>query len=173
MDYSPLSSGWVCVATEGTTVDGRRIEAEWLADMAQTYSPALYTALIWEEHNRNLDNLGEVLEVRSEVSEGLTRLYARIRPTAKLMSYNEQGQKLFSSIEIEEDFQGNGRFYLGGLAVTDSPASTGTDRLRFSVNKRYFARAGAKTLMSKPIAFTLPESQLLPRKGWFYAMSQG
>ncbi len=173
MDYSPLSTGWVCVATEGATVDGRRIEAEWLVDMAQTYNPAVYTALIWEEHNRNLDNLGEVLEVCSEVSESLTRLYARIRPTAKLMSYNELGQKLFSSIEIEEDFQGNGRFYLGGLAVTDSPASTGTDRLRFSVNKRYFARAGAKTLISKPVTFTLPKSQISTSKGWVNAISQG
>ncbi len=171
MEYSPVSTGWVCVATEGDTIDGRKIEPSWITDLAETYNPKLYTALIWEEHNRDLDNLGEVLEARSETSAGLKKLYVRIRPTAKLMSYNEHGQKLFCSIEVKDDFPDVGRFYLSGLAVTDSPASIGTDRLKFSVNKRYFSRFDAKTLISNPIAFSLKDSITMAGKGWVSAIS--
>lgn len=171
MEYSPIATGWVCVATEGTTIDGRKIERCWIVDLAETYNPKLYTALIWEEHNRDLDNLGEVLEARCENSEGLMKLYVRLRPTSKLMSYNERGQKLFCSIEVEDDFRDSGRFYLGGLAVTDSPASIGTDRLKFSVNKRYFARKGSKTRISNPIAFSLADSLSMSGKGWVSAIS--
>lgn len=39
------------------------------------------------------------------------------------------------SIEPNTDFTGNGKCYLQGLAVTDSPASTGTTRLKFSMGE--------------------------------------
>lgn len=171
MEYSPVTTGWVCVATEGTTIDRRKIEADWIVDLAETYNPNLYTALIWEEHDRDLDNLGEVLEARCEKVGGLMKLYARLRPTAKLMSYNERGQKLFCSIEFEDDFRNEGRFYLSGLAVTDSPASVGTDRMRFSAKQRYFNQVCAKTLISKPVSFRLSESLLPAGKGWVSAIA--
>ena len=39
------------------------------------------------------------------------------------------------SIEPNTDFTGTGKCYLQGLAVTDSPASTGTTRLKFSMGE--------------------------------------
>lgn len=53
MSESHLTTGWICVATEGETIDQRAIEAEWLTEMAASYDPGYYTALIWEEHNRH------------------------------------------------------------------------------------------------------------------------
>lgn len=164
-----LSTGWFCVATEGSTVDGRTIEAQWIRDMGETYDPATYTALIWDEHEREGGNLGEVLAAACEVEDGKCRLYVRIRPSAQLVDHNERNQKLFCSVEIEEDFLGSGRFYLGGLAVTDSPASTGTDRLRFSANRRWFTTRSRRQLISRPE----PVRFRLEKAGWFSAMSQG
>ncbi|AYH48887.1 capsid protein [Dickeya fangzhongdai] len=169
MNDSQLSTGWFCVATQGSTIDGRYIEPEWLIDMAQTYDPKRYTALIWEEHRRDADNLGEVLAARHEVHQGEMRLYVRIRPTARLVRYNENGQKLFCSIEVAEDFPSEGRFYLSGLAVTDSPASGGTSRLSFSRNRAYFSRRSKPIHCSRPVSchFSLSPS------GWFAAISGG
>lgn len=58
-----LTTVWIGVATSGQTLDRREIKPEWLLNIAENYDPAYYTALIWEEHNRKLDNLGEVLAV--------------------------------------------------------------------------------------------------------------
>lgn len=171
MTDSQLTTGWICIATEGTTLDGRKIESQWLLDMAETYDVRTYTALIWEEHKRDRDNLGEVLALRSDKQSGIVHLYARIRPTAKLMSYNELGQKLFCSIEVEEDFQDKGHFYLSGLAVTDSPASIGTDRLRFSANRSYFSKRGVKAKISKPREFSLSNAIIMAGKGWVSAIA--
>ncbi|WP_336803761.1 GPO family capsid scaffolding protein [Erwinia aphidicola] len=173
MVESRLSTGWICVASEGDTVDGRKIEPAWLTGMAATYDPAYYTALIWEEHDRSLGNLGEVLAVRAAIHDGMTRLYARLHPTSRLLAYNELGQKLFCSIEVEEDFAGQGGFYLGGLAVTDTPASIGTERLRFSANQRYFSRRGRRQLVSRPTVFNLKQGMNMAGKGWASAIAAG
>jgi len=45
---------------------------------------------------------------------------------------NQAGQKVYTSVEIDPKFADTGEAYLVGLAVTDSPASTGTSRLSFS-----------------------------------------
>ncbi|GKV94228.1 GPO family capsid scaffolding protein [Pectobacterium aroidearum] len=169
MNDSQLTTGWFCVATEGITIDGRYIDPAWLKDMGVTYNPSRYTALIWGEHKRTGDNLGEVLAAKHEVIDGESRLFVRIRPTAQLVSYNEKGQKLFCSIEIEEDFPEAGRFYLSGLAVTDSPASVGTDRIRFSANRAYFSRRGKRARLSQPI----PCQFSLSPSGWYSAISGG
>ncbi|MBQ4796817.1 phage capsid protein, partial [Pectobacterium versatile] len=47
---SQLMTNWICIATEGETVDKRVMERQWLIDAAETYDPQLYTALIWPEH---------------------------------------------------------------------------------------------------------------------------
>ena len=49
---SQLSTDWLCIATEGDTVDRRELRREWLIDAAETYNPELYAALIWPEHER-------------------------------------------------------------------------------------------------------------------------
>ena len=72
---SQLTTSWICVATAGlTSMDKRKIEAKWLTDIAEYYDPSYYTALIWEEHNRNLDNLGEVLDAKVDTVDGETKL---------------------------------------------------------------------------------------------------
>ncbi|WP_390339445.1 GPO family capsid scaffolding protein [Vibrio harveyi] len=132
------TSDWKIVATEGATVDGRQITAAWIKDMASLYSTSEYTAMIWPEHARSHWNVfegknwGVVEELKAEKKDGKLRLFAKITPNQYLLDANQDGQKLFTSIEPNPDYKGEGRCYLMGLAVTDSPASTGTDRLEFS-----------------------------------------
>lgn len=64
---------------------------------------------------------------------GSLRLFAKITANQYLLDANKDGQKLFTSIEPNPDYRSSGRCYLMGLAVTDSPASTGTTRLKFSM----------------------------------------
>jgi len=49
---------------------------------------------------------------------------------------NKENQKVFTSIEMDANFAGSGQAYLVGLAVTDSPASLGTEMLTFSQKHR-------------------------------------
>lgn len=128
-----LQTEWLCIATSGTTIDGRTLSQQQLQEMAETYKPATYTALLWLEHSRREDNLGQVLELKAEQQGEQTKLYARLRPTTRLVELNQQKQKLFTSIEIIPNFVGTGKAYLGGLGVTDSPASLGTTQLQFSI----------------------------------------
>ena len=136
---SQLSTDWLCIATEGDTVDRRELKQEWLIDAAETYNPDLYAALIWPEHERDYGNLGSVKEVMAqEGDDGLVRLYARISPNSQLIEANNRDQLLYFSVELTGggDFRGTGRSYLEGLGATDSPASVGTTRMRFSKRKK-------------------------------------
>lgn len=170
--HSGLTSEWICVSCEGKTIDGRIIESDWLIGMANSYDPNLYTALIWEEHDRTKSNLGEVLALKFEYVENEVRLYARIKPTLKLIEYNRNGQKLFCSVEVEENFAENGDFYLGGLAVTDSPASVNTERLRFN-NRNHYSRPYSKPVISKPLALGQMKFSSFNTKGWVSAITSG
>lgn len=131
-------SDWKIVATEGATVDGRNISPNWIKEMADSYSLEEYPALIWPEHNRSNwskyegNNWGHIEELKAEVKGGLLRLFAKITPNEFLLTANSKQQKLFTSIEPNPDYKGTGKCYLMGLAVTDSPASTGTTMLKFS-----------------------------------------
>jgi len=128
-------SEWKVIATEGPTVDGRKITREWIEQMAANYDQSEYTALIWPEHRRFYgygENWGKVTELKTEERDGKMRLYAKLQPNDFLLEANRRKQKLFTSIEPNPDYKGEGRCYLMGLAVTDSPASTGTSELHFS-----------------------------------------
>ncbi|MCA3990222.1 GPO family capsid scaffolding protein [Vibrio vulnificus] len=132
----PKTSDWKIVATEGATIDGRVLSAQWLSEMAESYATTEYTAMIWPEHFRFGgfgNNWGSVEAVKAEKVDGKMRLFAKILPNQYLLAANKLGQKLFTSIEIQPDYKGTGKCYLRGLAVTDSPASTGTSRLEFNV----------------------------------------
>lgn len=137
-------TGWVIAATEGATVDGRTITKEWIQQMAESYSPDEYTALIWPEHFRSSwgpfdgKNWGTVDEVKAATQGGKLRLYVKLTANDYLLAANKDGQKLFMSIEPNIDYKGTGKAYLQGIAVTDSPASTGTTRLKFSVGESDF-----------------------------------
>ena len=132
-----LVSFWKRVATSGPTVDGRVILPQELRDIAETYSTAIYTATIWCEHERWPGAHGTVFAVRlvedaADLQPGQVALEAQLKPNQRLLYLNDQGEKLFTSIEVTPDFANTGKAYLTGLAVTDSPASLGTQELYFS-----------------------------------------
>ena len=132
-----LVSFWKRVATSGPTIDGRVITVQELRDIAETYSTSTYTATIWSEHERWPGSYGTVFAVRllegvDGLKPGQVALEAQLKPNDKLLALNDQGEKLFTSIEITPNFANTGKAYLSGLAVTDSPASLGTQELYFS-----------------------------------------
>ncbi|TKK40180.1 capsid scaffolding protein [Pseudomonas fluorescens] len=132
-----LVSFWKRVATSGATVDGRVILPQELRDIAETYKPSFYTAVIWCDHERWPGSHGTVYAVRlveeaEDLEPGEVALEAQLKPNDRLLYLNDQGQKLFTSIEITPDFRGKGKAYLTGMGVTDEPASVGTQELYFS-----------------------------------------
>ncbi|MBH3375279.1 GPO family capsid scaffolding protein [Pseudomonas juntendi] len=138
-----LVSYWKRVAVSGPTADNREITVQELRDCADTYKLSRYTAVIWSEHERWPGSHGTVYAVRlldenddPELEPGQVALEAQLKPNDKLLSLNDQGEKLFSSVEITPNFANSGRHYLTGLAVTDSPASLGTQELYFSRGSR-------------------------------------
>lgn len=135
MNESTLRTGWVCIATEGKAVDGRDITREWLVDMAETYDPTYYTAVIWPEHDR-WSSYGTVQALKTEEVDGKLKLFAVLCPNRDLVYWNQSGQYQFCSIEPFEQFADLGRTYLIGLGVTDQPASTGTTHLKFSKSSK-------------------------------------
>ncbi|MCX9038811.1 GPO family capsid scaffolding protein [Citrobacter portucalensis] len=131
------------VGVEGATTDGREIERSWLTQMADNYDPSVYTALINMEHIKGytpdspfrrygtVDALSAE-EVTDGALAGKMALYATITPTDDLVEMNSKLQKIFTSMEISPKFSDTGEAYLVGLAVTDDPASLGTELLQFS-----------------------------------------
>lgn len=142
-------SKFFCVAVEGATTDGRVIERVWIQDMAATYSRPTYGARVNCEHIRGFtpeppfNAYGDVLAVEAREIElsigGKTEkklaLFAQIEPTDQLVAITGKSQKIYTSIEINPNFANTGKCYLMGLAVTDSPASLGTDILAFAASK--------------------------------------
>lgn len=130
------------VAVEGATTDRRKIEPNWISQMAKNFDPEKYGARIWMEHLRGtlpdspFRAYGDVIAVKAEEIEmdGVKKqaLFAQIEPTPDLVAMNKSRQKIYTSIEIDPDFAGSGEAYLMGLGVTDSPASLGTEVLAFS-----------------------------------------
>jgi len=133
------------IGVEGATTDGRVIERVWLTQMAANYSRQVYTAVVNMEHIKGYTpdssfrrfGIVEALEAE-EISEGPLKgkmaLYAWIVPTDELVSMTAKLQKLFTSMEVNPKFSDTGEAYLVGLAVTDDPASLGTEMLQFSAN---------------------------------------
>ncbi len=138
-----LKTGWVIVATSGETTDGRKIEKKWLEDMAANYSERLYSAKIWPNHERYYGSQGKVLALKVEPAtdpqlKGEVHLMAILAPSENLVYANQQGRLVHTSIEVLKNFANRGFYYLGGLAVTDNPASLGTTELQFSENAEKF-----------------------------------
>jgi len=134
---------WICICTSGAAIDGRPIEAAMLLEAAEHYDASFFTALLWPFHGddfvereRWVANYGVVQELKAEQAGDEVKLYAKISPNQYLIEANKYSQKLFTSCEFWPDFQGKGYFYLQALAVTDIPASTGTDMLKFSAKSR-------------------------------------
>lgn len=170
----PQKSKWFRVATEGATTDGRAIERSWIEQMAKNFSQAKYGARVWIEHMRGLlpDSAfaaqGDVVAVKAEaVEDGKLALFAQIKPLESLVAMNKAGQKLYTSIEVDPNFAGTGEAYLVGLAVTDSPASLGTELLQFAqqhpaASPLAHRKTNANTLFTAGQEFTLELEEATP-----------
>jgi hypothetical protein len=140
------------IAVEGATTDGRTIERDWIVQMAATYKPDTYTARVNCEHLRGFspdapfNAYGSVLSLKAEEvdldvggkTEKRMGLFAQIDANDQLVAINRKGQKIFTSCEIDPAFANTRQAYLVGLAVTDSPASLGTEALSFAALKPMF-----------------------------------
>lgn len=137
-----FKSKWFRIAVAGDTTDGREISAEWIQQMAKSYNPSTYGARINVEHIRSyLPNsafgaYGDVIALKNEKvtidGEEKDALFAQIQPNQNLIDLNQKNQKIYTSIEVDPNFAKTNQAYLVGLAVTDSPASLGTEMLQFA-----------------------------------------
>lgn len=168
---SQLRTTWVCIATEGETVDGREILRNEIIEMAETYDYQRYTAMIWYLHPPNGKHVrepgekpvGEVIEVKAEEDEtGTLHLYAILRPFIRLLEMNAQDYGLFPSVEMNLDFQGQGITYLEGLAVVDDPACVGTTRFNFSRKENKGNKGMTKGSWRKTFNIEEPEQKQTP-----------
>ncbi|MCK3658572.1 capsid scaffolding protein [Pasteurellaceae bacterium Pebbles2] len=133
---------WFVVATEGATTDGRAIQRSWIEQMATNYDPKKYGARINLEHIKftllwqnepHSKCYGDITALKTqETEDGKLQLLAQIDPTEELIALNKDRQKIYTSIEVDTNFADSGEAYLVGLAVTDSPASLGTEMLKFA-----------------------------------------
>lgn len=143
------------IGVEGATTDGREIQREWLEQMAASYNPTFYTALINLEHIKSyspdsaFNRYGKVTalvaeEIQDGPLAGKMALYADVEPTDSLVALVKKGQKLFTSMEVSPKFADTGKAYLVGLAATDDPASLGTEMLAFSASATHNPLANRK-----------------------------
>lgn len=158
------------VAVEGATSDGRTIERAWLKEIEASYSPSTFGARVNMEHIKGIlpDSpfraYGDVLAVKTEeVDIGGTKklaLFAQIDPTPELVELSKKRQKIYTSIEVNTKFADTGKAYLIGLAVTDNPASLGSEALTFAAqhpNANPFAqrKLHPDNLFTEAVEFTL------------------
>ena len=129
-----LLTEWKTIGTAGETIDGRKISDQDLKDAAETYDPEEYTAVLNSDHALSwYGSFGHVHQIRLGTDKkDRTILQAKISPNKRLMDMNSQGQRVFFSMELMDNFAGSGKTYLSGLALTDQPASLGTSILKFS-----------------------------------------
>lgn len=143
LKHKKTASKTLRVASAGYTADdGRVIKEQWLQDIADTYNAETYGARCWVEHRRNVTAdgpfpaIGDVESVYTQTDtingKETLCLYATVKPLPALLSMNQAGQKIYTSIEVEPNFSNTGKAYLMGLAFTDSPASLGTEALKFN-----------------------------------------
>ncbi|WP_426712773.1 GPO family capsid scaffolding protein [Cronobacter muytjensii] len=131
------------IGVEGDTCDGRVISASDIKEMAASFDPRVYGCRINLEHIKGLlpdspfKRYGDVVELKAEKIDddsalnGKWALFAKISPSDELIAMNEALQKVYTSMEIQPNFANTGKCYLVGLAVTDDPASLGTEYLQF------------------------------------------
>lgn len=135
------------VMTSGTTVDGRNVTRAQLHAMAAAYNPAVYGARVNIEHYLSpfpdsvFSAMGDVVALSAEdINEGPLAgeayLFAEIEPSQRMKDIIADGKKVYSSIEMHPSFPLTKGPYLMGLAMTDTPASLGTDKLKFTAEKR-------------------------------------
>lgn len=129
------------VAREGQTVDGRELTRQEIQEMADTYNPEHYAGRINIEHlsgwspEAPFNAYGDILKVEAVDENGKLHLYNEISALPNFVAMNKQGQKIYPSIEFYRNFAGTGKAYQVGLGMTDTPASLGTQAIKFSNNR--------------------------------------
>lgn len=143
----------VIVCTEGGTLNGFAVTRDQIQQMADNYSPQLYGARLNLEHITSIlpdspwRHFSMVDSVRAfELQDGPLKgklaleITATIDPVkdAPLITLNESGQKIFSSIEFLPDCPNDAAkgAYLTGVALTDTPAAFGTQVITLSNRER-------------------------------------
>jgi len=149
-------SKWFRIGVEGDTCDGRDISAQDIQEMADGFDPRVYGCRINLEHIRSVIpdtpfcRYGDVVELKAEVIDddsalkGKLALFGKIAPLDSLVAMVAKGQKVYTSMEIRPNFANTGKCHLIGLAVTDDPASLGTEYLQFCSNATANPLAGKK-----------------------------
>jgi len=158
------------IAVEGATTDGRVISRDWISQMAKNYDPAMYGARVNMEHIKGYTpdspfrRYGDVTELTAEeITDGPLKgklaLYGDIDPTPELVELTKARQKIYTSVEINTKFADTGEAYLIGIAVTDDPASLGTEILSFSATAKANPLASRK--QDKDNLFTAAEETVI------------
>lgn len=149
-------SKWFRIGVAGDTCDGRDISEQDIQDMADGFDPRVYGCRINLEHIRGIYpdspfcRYGDVVEVKAEVIDddsalnGKLALFGKIAPLDNLLALLAKGQKVYTSMEIRPNFANTGKCGLIGLAVTDDPASLGTEYLQFCSRAQQNPLAGKK-----------------------------
>ena len=147
------------VAREGQTVDGRELTGQEIQQMGSSYSLEKYGARINLEHFSGwspeppFNAYGDIIKVEAVQEDGKWSLYNTISALPNFVAMNKDGQKIYPSIEFYRNFAGTGIAYQVGLGLTDTPASLGTEPIKFSANQ--FAvrtQPNAEIFMSIPTA---------------------
>lgn len=145
------------IGVAGDTCDGREINASDIDQMAETFDPRVYGCRVNLEHLKGLmpDSVfrryGDVTELKADTIDddsalkGKRALFAKISPNDELVSMTDKKQKIYTSMEVRPNFANTGKSYLVGLAVTDDPASLGTEILAFSAQAAINPLANRKT----------------------------
>ena len=158
------------IAVEGATTDGRVISRDWISQMANNYDPAMYGARVNMEHIKGYTpdspfrRYGDVTALTAEeITDGPLKgklaLYGDINPTPELVELTKARQKIYTSVEINTKFADTGEAYLIGIAVTDDPASLGTEILSFSATAKANPLASRK--QDKDNLFTAAEETVI------------
>ncbi|WP_110970792.1 GPO family capsid scaffolding protein [Pseudomonas huaxiensis] len=179
-----LRSKFFRVALEGSTTDGRVIERDWITQIVDSYDRNLFGARINCEHIKSLlpdspfGAYGDVIAVKAEdfTIGGKTKLalLAQIEPNEALIELNKKKQKIYSSIEVDPEFADTGGAYLRGLAITDNPASLGTEALEFSAKHGTFAnrKSSENTLFTAAEEVVLEFEEVADSAGMFAGLRE-
>ena len=129
------------VAREGQTVDGRELTGQEIQQMGASYSLEKYGARINLEHYSGwspeppFNAYGDIIKVEAVQEDGKWVLYNTLSALPNFVAMNKKGQKIYPSIEFYRNFAGTGIAYQVGLGLTDTPASLGTEPIKFSSNQ--------------------------------------
>lgn len=129
------------VAREGQTVDGRELTGQEIQQMGSSYSIEKYGARINLEHFSGwsaeppFNAYGDIIKVEAVEEDGKWSLYNTLSALPNFVAMNKKGQKIYPSIEFYRNFAGTGIAYQVALGLTDTPASLGTEPIKFSANQ--------------------------------------